>query len=113
MPATARHTFRPVRDIRHAKTPEEFAQTRWNVSTAETTGLRIAVDFDAYRNDRRLDLLHNVGKADRGLELAGLFTQILRNRRGIADREIETRSDDCCNTQTGNGSGKKNEPAGG
>ena len=40
---------------------------------AEAIGLRAAIDLDADRNHRRFDLLDDVGKADRRLQLVRLL----------------------------------------
>src|SRR4029077_16410160 len=79
----ARHAFRPIRNIRHPKTPEELAQSRRDIVATESAGLRTTVDFHAHRNDRRFDLLDDVGKTDRRLQLARLLAQILRDRSRI------------------------------
>ena len=85
---------RIARHVGHAEPAEEIAQARRNVIAAKTGGLRSAVDLDAHRDHRRFDLLDDVGKADRRLQLVRLLGQILRERGRIAGRQIEAGGDD-------------------
>src|SRR6185369_1063876 len=112
--ATTRHPFWTVR---HTEAAEEFTQARRNlveVLIAEAIGLRAAVHFDADGDHRRLHFLHDVGEADRSIELTRLLGQVLCDRRWIASRQIETGGNDQRgNTEAGDGSAKEREAAGG
>ena len=85
---TARHTVRAIRGIGHSETPKKFAQARRHVVASEAIGLRSAVDLDPYGDHRGFDLLDDVSKADRRLQLASLLGEILCNRSRVAGDKL-------------------------
>ena len=112
-PWPSRHAVRTVRHVGHAEAAEEFAQARRNLVVAEAGGLRSAVDLDAHRDHRRLDLLDDVGKADRRLQLVRLLAQVLRQRSRIAARQIEAGADhERGGAEAGDGGGEEDGAAG-
>src|SRR6185503_10144118 len=84
----ARHTFG---GIRHTETPEEFTQPGRHVVASEAIRLGVAIYLDPYGNDRRFDLLDNIGKPDGRLKLVGLFREVLGECRRIARANVEAR----------------------
>ena len=113
MAVAVRHAVRAVRHVGHAEAAEEFAQARRNFVVAEAGGLRAAVDLDADRDHRRFDLLDDVGKADRRLQLVRLLGQVLRQRGRIAAGQIEAgRDDERGGAEAGDGGGEQNDAAG-
>src|ERR1019366_6888024 len=113
---TTRHSFWTILAVGHAEAAEEFLQARWNIIetlVAETRGLRAAVQLDTDGDHRRFDLLDDVGKADRRLQLVRLLAQILRQRGRIAARQIEAGSDhERGGAEAGDGGGEQQDAAG-